>query len=351
MERSNVLIPTNDLKPGMVVGKDVVEGHIILLGKGIVLTEPIIKTLRKTYMFNKVEIVSDKPTHKLYNNEKGVEEIYNSFKNLSIIIEYIFQKLEDSPKLEIENVRKFSKRIQEELNSTGAIIKNVVLNGSGQDSIYRHSVNVAALSCILGEWIGLERSKINLLTYAAILHDYGKTKIQNNLLIKTEKLNKMDYKEIRNHPISAYKTTKKIEYLDDSVRLGVLMHHERLDGTGYPLGVKAGQINDFARIIAIADVYDAVNSDRAYRRSRGPFEALEIIKKESLGKLDYEYANIFLEKIINYYIGENVALNTGEICKIIQININDISHPLLLGESGFIDLQKHRDLSVEFMVL
>ena len=129
------------------------------------------------------------------------------------------------------------------------------------------------------------------------------------------------------------------------------MHHERLDGSGYPLGLKDNQIHQFARIIAIADVFDAINSDRLYKKSRGPFEALEIIKKESLGRLDYEYCNVFINHVINYYMGENVLLNNGKTCKIVQIDANDLTRPLLLDDSGFIDLKKSKDLYIEKLVL
>ena len=123
------------------------------------------------------------------------------------------------------------------------------------------------------------------------------------------------------------------------------------DGSGYPFGSKQDQIDVFAKIIAIADTFDAINSTRAYKKSKGPFEALEIIQTESHGKLDYEYCTVFLEHMINYYIGENVLLNTNNICKIVFIDINDIIHPLLIDGSEFIDLKKNKNLYIETLVL
>jgi len=252
---------------------------------------------------------------------------------------------------DIEGIRSFSKQIQGELKSTSAVIKNIVLYGSGNDVIYRHSVNVAALSSILGRWIGLDENTINLLTYSAILHDYGKTKVDKDILNKVNPLTKNEIKEIKGHPVIGYNEIKKVQFLDNSVGYGVLMHHERLDGSGYPLGIKEDKIHPFAKIIAIADVFDAVNSNRVHKKSRGPFEALEIIQKESLGKLDYKYCKIFLEHIVNYYMGESVLLNTNKVCKIVQININDISRPLLFDGSVFIDLKQEKELYVEELVL
>src|SRR5471030_418447 len=124
------------------------------------------------------------------------------------------------------------------------------------------------------------------------------------------------------------------------------MHHERLDGSGYPLGLKGNEIHDFAKIIAIADVFDAINSNRGYKRKKLPFEALQIVKTESLGKLDYEYVKVFLEHIVNYYTGEEVLLNTNEKCKIIQMNINNLERPLILKDENFMDLEKEKDLYI-----
>ena len=125
------------------------------------------------------------------------------------------------------------------------------------------------------------------------------------------------------------------------------MHHERCDGTGYPLGLKGNQIHDFAKIIAIADTFDAINSNRTYKKRKRPLEALKIIKDESLNKLDYSLCYTFLEGMANFYIGQNVLLNDKSKCKIIKMDLNNISSPLLLSEDEFIDLSKTTALYIE----
>jgi HD-GYP domain-containing protein (c-di-GMP phosphodiesterase class II) len=354
MKNKNIFMYINELEPGMVLAKEIYYNNTVLVTKNVIITEAIIDKLKEKLIFEKIEVYGNdqgKAEHISLNNEKSVEDIQESFEVLTKNVENIFGSLEGNSALDMEEIRAFAKKIQGELNSTSAIIKNVVLYGSGSDSIYRHSVNVAALSSILGIWLGLGEDKIKLLTYSGILHDYGKTKIDKKILNKVDTLTKEELGGIRKHPIFGYEDIKKMQYLDSTVSYGVLMHHERLDGTGYPFGIKDEKIPVFARIIAIADVFDAVNSNRIYKTSKGPFEVLEIIQKESLGKLDYEYSKVFLDHIINYYIGENVILNNGEICKIVQININDLSRPLLLGESGFIDLKKEKNLVVEALVI
>lgn len=98
-------------------------------------------------------------------------------------------------------------------------------------------------------------------------------------------------------------------------------------------------------------MFDAINSNRGYKKKKPPFEALQIVKNESLGRLDYEYCKIFLQHISDYYLGEEVILNNGKKCKIIQMNINDLEKPLILINDEFIDLSKETNLYIEELVL
>lgn len=356
MEKEKKLFYVHELTPGMVLSKEIRANGKLLIAKGAIVTDYAIEKLKKYYINNKVEVyysdIEDE-LEKIKKDERTmtVEEVEESLEEYTFNVETIFQEMEHLKISSIDEIRKFASKIQGELKSVNSVIKNIVLYGSGSDTIYRHGVNVAALSTILGKWIGIKGSELNLLTYAAVLHDFGKIKIDKNILDKPKNLTPEEFNIIKSHPTIGYEYIKDIPFLDSSVSYGVLMHHERMDGSGYPLGLKEGKIHKFAKIIAIADTFDAVNSNRVYKSSRGPFEALEIIKKDSLGRLDYEYCNIFLNHVSNYYIGESVILNNEKICKIIQIDINDLERPLLLDESGFLDLKKHKELSVEKLVL
>lgn len=354
MNKIKKFVTIGELKPGMVLAEDVVWDETVLISSGVVVSDSIIDRLKERVLFGTVavyeEIVINDETAAEAKG-KTVEDVEICFNQFAVDIEKVFNSVYSDGIRDIDEIRNYSKKIQDELNNARSVIKSVVLYGSGTDTIYRHSVNVAALSYMLGKWIGLEERKANLLTYAGILHDFGKTKIDKEILNKPSKLTSREFEHIKNHPVTAYNFVKKIPNLDSSVSFGVLMHHERLDGSGYPLKMKAEKIHDFAKIIAIADTFDAVNSNRFHKRSKGPFEALEIIQKESLGKLDYQYCKIFLEHIINYYMGEQVRLNTDKICKIVQVNPADLSRPLLFDGNDFIDLKYEKDLIVEELIL
>lgn len=351
-----------ELRPGMILAEGVRNQNKVLVAAGVIVTESIIKNLKEKVLVGDIVVYTMEEEdankagedRKLDNagetNRKTVEDIDRDFSEFTFNAESIFDNMYSAGIYGLNEVRNFAQKIQSELEAASAVIKNIVLYGSGTDSIYRHSVNVAALSSLLAEWIGLSEKDIKLLTYSAILHDIGKIKINPDVLNKPRALTREEFEKVKKHPIIGYDLVKEIAYLGKSVSYGVLMHHERVDGSGYPLGITGEKIHEFAKIIAIADVFDAINSNRAYKKKRSPFEALELIQKESLGKLDYGFSKIFLEHVVNYYMGEEVLLNTNKVCKIVQININDLSRPLLFDGSGFIDLNHEKDLFVVSLV-
>lgn len=351
MGETTELLNIKELKAGMIIVRDVVQNGKLLITEGTILTEEIISRLRKAYFLEKVEV--NLPNDLIIENNKSIEirKAEETFKEISKGLERIFENIDEFRVNGIDEIRKFSDKIQNEINSTTLIVTNIIFKGSGEDCIYRHAVNVATISGLLGKWVGLDKSKINLLIYSALLHDFGMTKIDKKIVNKPGSLTEKELKSVKEHTKIGYKYVNEIPYLDKSVSYGVLMHHERADGSGYPFGIKEGQIHPFGKIIAIADEFDAMNSDRVYRKKKGAFEVLEIIKEESLNKLDYEYAKIFIEHISNYYMGEEVILSNGEIAKILQINNNDLSRPLLLKDGDFIDLSNNKDIYIKELIL
>lgn len=347
MARIKKLLPISELKPGMISADNIKFEEKSLLTNGSQITESAIKKLKDTYIINKIEVYIDEelPGSAPYKT-KTIKELQTTFNEFSSDLEDIFDNFNQLKTNGIESIREFSKKLQVEFEATGLVIKNVIFYGS-QNNIYKHSVNVAAISFILGKWLGLSVEETNLLIYTALLHDFGKTQISNDILNKNGKLTQEEYAVYKTHPVIAYHLVKEIPYINPNVGLGVLMHHERNDGSGYPLGIKDDKIHKFAKIIAIADIFDKINSNN----NNGPFDALKIIKEESLNKLDCTYCNMFLNHVVNYYMGENVILNDNRSCKIIKIDMENLTRPLLLADAGFLDLTKEKKLYVKSLVI
>ncbi len=341
----------NELKLGMVVANDIFKGSNLLVKKGSVITDELMDVLNRAYFLDKIEVEVLDEVIKRNTKEEELKRVEQTFREVSTDLENMFEKMKRTKDMNINNdLREFAGKIQQQLKSTEIVVSNILFKGSGDDCLYRHSVNVAALSALLGKWIGMEGAKLNLLIYSALLHDFGIIKLDNKLQEKPDILLQDKYKEIREHTKTGYRAVDAIPFLDKSVGYGVLMHHEREDGSGY-LCLKSEKIHPFAKIIAIADELDVMNSDVKGVEKKGPFETLEEIKKHSLDKFDYSYSKIFLDHVANFYMGEEVILNDGRKGKILQINIEAISRPLILVDEEFVDLSKNKELSIKELII
>lgn len=208
------------------------------------------------------------------------------------------------------------------------------------DSTYAHSLNVAIISRIIGKWLHFSNEELDTLTLAGLLHDIGKTKIPDEVLNKDGKLTDEEFQMIRNHPKYGYDILKS-QPLNSHIKKAALMHHERCDGSGYPMGLTMEEIDDYALIIAIADVYDAMTAARSYRAPLCPFEVIAEFEKDGLQKYKPKYILTFLENIANAYQNNRVMLSDGTSARIVLLNHRRPSKPLVqLDDGACIDLEK-----------
>lgn len=208
------------------------------------------------------------------------------------------------------------------------------------DSTYAHSLNVAIISRIIGKWLHFSNEELDTLTLAGLLHDIGKTKIPDEVLNKDGKLTDEEFQMIRNHPKYGYDILKS-QPLNSHIKKAALMHHERCDGSGYPMGLTMEEIDDYALIIAIADVYDAMTAARSYRAPLCPFEVIAEFEKDGLQKYKPKYILTFLENIANAYQNNRVMLSDGTSARIVLLNHRRLSKPLVqLDDGTCIDLEK-----------
>lgn len=208
------------------------------------------------------------------------------------------------------------------------------------DSTYAHSLNVAIISRIIGKWLHFSNEELDTLTLAGLLHDIGKTKIPDEVLNKDGKLTDEEFQMIRNHPKYGYDILKS-QPLNSHIKKAALMHHERCDGSGYPMGLTMEEIDGYALIIAIADVYDAMTAARSYRAPLCPFEVIAEFEKDGLQKYKPKYILTFLENIANAYQNNRVMLSDGTSARIVLLNHRRLSKPLVqLDDGACIDLEK-----------
>ena len=168
-----------------------------------------------------------------------------------------------------------------------------------------HSSRVAELSLQIAEHLHLPPQKREALEYAAVLHDVGKLGIQDSILTKQGELSEDEHSLVCEHPEIGYKILGEVDFLQEAAQI-VLAHHERMDGSGYPEGKKGEEIPIEARIVGAADVFDALTSDRPYRRAYSAEEALKIMENEEKGGFDPEVLQI-LRKIVEEKREKNVS--------------------------------------------
>lgn len=179
------------------------------------------------------------------------------------------------------------------------------------DSTLVHSVNTTVYALLIGQRLNLSDVEMHVLAEGALLHDIGKTLLDSDILFKVTPLTSEEFTHIQNHPLWGYQVLQKNPLISELSRLLALQHHERLDGSGYPYHLKDTEIHQFSKILAIADMYDALTSERCYRKSMTNHQAYEILTADAGSKLDADLLHLFFNNIAIYPNGSVVFLSNG----------------------------------------
>ncbi len=214
------------------------------------------------------------------------------------------------------------------------------------DTTFAHSINVALISAVIGRWMKFSEDDVQILMSCGLFHDVGKLLIPKEILTKPGKLTDEEYEIIKTHAVKGYQLLKEMD-LDERILLSAMAHHERCDGSGYPLKLHSPQINTFAKIVAIADVYDAMTSARVYRGPVCPFKVISIFEKEGFALYDPVYLLPFLSNVVNTYIHNSVLLSNNMKGEVVLINPRALSRPVVKCGEEYINLAKNWDISIE----
>lgn len=213
------------------------------------------------------------------------------------------------------------------------------------DATYIHSLNVALICNIIGRWLHFTPADLETITICGLLHDIGKLFVPPEIILKPSKLTKEEYATIQTHSYLGYELIKN-QSIDPRIKKATLLHHERCDGSGYPYGYPGDMIDPFARLTAIADVYDAMASPRVYRGPLCPFEVMSIFESEGYKKYDPQYLFTFMQSIADSYIKNNVRLSNNLIGEVVFINHTELSRPIVKVDNVFIDLSRQRNIYI-----
>lgn len=213
-------------------------------------------------------------------NKIEIEELNRKILNQEEIIKTLNREVLELNK-QVENKKKEIKDINKNCEKNCALQTLSALIGSirAKDNVTGgHSQRVMDIACKIGERLGYEGEDFELLKYASMLHDIGKIGIPEEILNKPGSLTDEEFEEIKKHPIISVDILKDLKFFK-KVLEPILQHHERFDGKGYPHGIEGEKINIFARILSVADAFDAMISDRPYRKALKVEQALEELNK------------------------------------------------------------------------
>lgn len=186
--------------------------------------------------------------------------------------------------------------------------------------LLEHSINVGILMGIFSRYLGYEDNLVHQLVTGALLHDIGKIRVPFNVLHKPGKLDEAEWTEMKRHVPYGQEVLLKSQGISEITLAICGLHHERLNGTGYPLALKAEDINNYGRLAAIVDVYDAITADRVYHKGRAPAEAMEFLLEIADGHLDRNLVNQFIRCMGVYPVSTLVELDNGRAAVVISSN-------------------------------
>ncbi len=362
-------LPIKDLRPGMVVTEPIYtnSGQRILDADSVLTGESIYRLSFYNISSVKVKKADENGSGEQYtamipnpsrvSNPSYSQKVKAQPEFMKYQIEYIklinsirevFDTIIRHPEAPIDTshfLKDFSSLISICRNTVDLLDKlhNMRLD---DDSVYTHCLNVALISRVIGKWLRFTSEERDVLTLCGLFHDIGKTSIPDEILNKPDKYTDEEFTLIKQHPLFGYKILKKLP-IDKRIKKAALHHHERYDGTGYPQGLQGADIDDYAGIIAIADVYDATTSARSYRSPLCPFQAIAMFENDGLQKYSPQYILTFLDRIASTYQNNRVLLNNGQSATVVMINPNHLAKPMIQMDDGsVIDMQTNSDLEI-----
>jgi len=349
-------VPVQSIKENSILKKTVFGPNgSVLLKEGVVLDTYFISKLKKVGI-NGVYIEDELSKGIEIKNIISEELRHEAIK--SVQETFIFSQKKHVSDMELDksskNIENYNKNMVDEILSSNDLMVNMIDLKVFDDYTFYHSLNVAIISIVIGASLDFRKEDLYALGLGAILHDIGKIFIPKEVLNKPGKLDNEEFNTIKKHPDKGYKFLKEKFKLPAEAFKAILMHHERWNGNGYPKKYSYNEITKKARIIAVADVYDALISDRPYRKGLLPSEAVEYILAGNDTLFDPKIVEVFLRKVTPYPSGTIVKLSNNSIAIVVENHEGHGNRPVVrvFNENGdniepyVLDLRDYENLSI-----
>ncbi|MGN0402108.1 MAG: HD-GYP domain-containing protein [Acetatifactor sp.] len=339
------------LRPGMVLGADVEFQGNVLFPAGTVLNDNSIERLKRFSIMcvTVKEDIDFATTHyeklrfseKFKNFEKKHNYNLECYKQLMLAFEASGLEIPDETLLSIYN----------DMRSTyesGSLLLDYLYNlmPNPDELTYNHCLNSALLAGIFAEWVCMPEDERNNLILSCFYYDIGKIKLPYEILWKSGKLTEDEFNIVKKHPVIGYSMLNQCKHIDQHIKNAVIMHHERMDGSGYPFHMQGTKIDILARYIAIIDTYIAMASPRSYRNAFTPLQILSNYES-NMDKYDTSLLLPLMKRIADAQIGTNVQLSDESVWEVFIINPAKLSRPILKNDDAqILDLAQNPQLEI-----
>lgn len=355
-----VNISLQQVHQGMITADDVLSpsGQLII-PKNTTLNQRLISRL-KLYNVKKVYVIITEDVaqelnamaekNKPLNPEKTTQEFkvfhrtYQDMANdLEAFCKAVMERPHDThdPAPIIDQVLDLAKTVK----NTMHLLNTLQLLREYDDTMYIHSISVALIAHTIAMQQGLSEEDLRSIVYAGLFHDIGKARVPAEILYKPDRLTDEEFAIAKGHAELGHDILEKAGFPQD-IQTVALLHHERCDGSGYPYNFTAERIPYFAKIIAIADVYDAMTARRSYRKEICSFDVIADFEHSGYQKFDVSLLLPFLTGIAQSHLNNKVRLSNSLIGTIVMINRHKLSKPVVNIDGTFFDLSKQKDISI-----
>lgn len=297
---------------------------------------------------NSNEVEQESEEHKVKEVE-AVDPFYVEYQNMVKLLKRVFLLANGGQQLPILEIRTGLETLIRHIDAY-KVLTFTPKNRNLHEYIYHKSILVSLASYSLARWAGLPQKDLLQIAMAGLLHDIGTSKVDRTLLEKKNPLNASEMDEIKQHTLIGYQILKNMSGINEGVKLTALQHHEREDGSGYPLGVKSDKIHVYAKIVAIADIYNAMTNERYYKAALSPYVVLEQLLNESFGKVDPTLVQVFMNKSTQISNGTLVKLSDNRVGEIVFSDRSHPTRPWVNVNGTIVNLTVERNLFIQDVI-
>lgn len=328
----STLFRVDHLVPGMEVARDVYgkNGNVLVREHTVLSSYTITKLIK--WEIESVAILSEVAVNPILDPK--IQQFVNSYNKSVTVIQQAFDSIRATQEVPLDTFSATAGEIAKNVRTVGNVVDQLYDLPVFDDCTFQHSVNVGVIAALIATWMDYPQDMVNAISLAGLLHDVGKAQLPAELLNRPEKLSAENYVHYKQHALLGFGMVRDLADLSDSIKIAVTQHHERNDGSGYPYKLTADRIHPYAKIVAIADLYDealTINRDPVIVSS--PYNGLEHLN-DVKHCLEAKLCLPFMSRMLNYLSGNIVALSDGRQGRVVYLNPDHPSRSMVQLTNG-----------------